>query len=197
MSMDIKEPRYIEYFDSEGKYKSPYVTECFSVYEIVGSIMDNGIPPCKSTKVLNRDFEKVDDALTKKQFEELCIKRINKLFAPKGSISKNTVVHKSDWFRLFEDINKAFYELKRDKSRYDFIIVNGYRCKLVKDVTPDEVIKAYQIRMAERDLAMNFKNRDREVFYKDEFGVKTLFADEYLRHLNALKINLLKEGDKE
>jgi hypothetical protein len=195
--MSIRDVKYYEYWDETGKYKTPYVTEPFSMYVIVADTMNKDIPICKSTKVLNDDLENVNDALSRKQFEKACLRRINRLYVTKGSLTKHTIVEKAEWKHILNSIHQAWYQLKRDPSRFDWVTVRKYRCKLKKGETPEEVYVEVMNAAANRDIAINVKNSQRELHFKENHGIKPLYLNDYKKHVKALQMKQIESKEDE
>lgn len=168
-----------------------YQSSPFRVYEVVRVVMDE-MPPCVTTDVLNEEITTLTDALNKKQFEKLCMDKINKTFSGKGCITSANIIPEIMWDKLMDYINVAFYQYKRDATRYEFRIIRGWRIKLDYDKTPQEVYRELSLKDADRNRAISYKNMDRELTYEKEAGIVPLFANEYKRHIVAMSGKLLK-----
>jgi len=166
-------------------YRDQYDTNPFSIQEIVRVAMEK-IPEVKDTKILNGEFEKTEH-YNKKGFEKLCLEMINRNYAHKGLLNKQTLVSTADvnWDGLIKAINTAFYQLKREPSRFEWRTLRGYRLKVGHD-TPPEIRAILAGNDVIRNISNQAKSMERELTYEEKFCFKPIFADVYKKNIQAL-----------
>jgi hypothetical protein len=183
---------YIDY-EHDGE---TYTTQGFVIREVVRHVMES-IPAIKTTSVDGEGLLDVKDAYTKEQFEDKCLKSINKHYILHGELNEQSMIPTKDmnWITLINGINSAYYQLKNKSSRFQWRTYNGYRIKLDYDgKTPPQIFKGLALGDAQRIRNVAEKNMQRETTYLEEANVMPLFVDENKKFIDAIDKKLLKGG---
>jgi len=177
-----------------------YQTHPFGIRGVVRCIL-NKMPVLRTTDILlEDDIINVKDGYTKKKFEEKCLQHINRYYATKGEITKNTIRPKTKWIELIRALNGTFHYLKGRSELYSFRTLNGYRIKIPYDEKTDDretILKILAIKDATRAINILQKNFDRERVYKTQANAETYFMERNVAAIKSLRQGLIKAGEKD